>query len=108
MVAQPKKTVKVVKVVALRGFKIERLVKDAAGAVTEDNSIMVKPGEVVEVTEKRAADLCREIRGSYAFSGERYLADGDCHRHDLTIARRATQRDLVQHDALLAAEEREV
>lgn len=86
---------RMVKVYAMRTFRIEDLVKDSEGKVIEDNSKLVKPGEVVEVTEKRARELIKPILGAYAFSGERYIADGDTPRHDLTIARLATKKDVV-------------
>lgn len=100
MTAAKKNTVKMVKVVCQREFKIENIVRDSHGAVVEDLSVMVKPGQVVDVPEKRAEILCRKIEGAYAFSGERFIVDGDCKRHDLTIARRATRRDLVQDEEL--------
>ena len=96
MVAPAKTGPKMVKVFAMREFKIEKLIKNSHGDVIEDQSRMVKPGEVVEVTEAKARELIKPIKGAYAFSGERHLADGDCHQHDLTIARLATKRDLIQ------------
>lgn len=86
---------KLVTIVALREFKIESYVKDAQGTIVEDNSKMTKVGEVLKVSESQARDLCKPLKGAYAFSGERYLADGDVKHHDLTRARRAVKRDLV-------------
>lgn len=95
----PKKGPRMIKVFALRDFRIEKLVKDKDGTILEDQSQLVKPGQIVEVTEAKARELIKPIHGAFAFSGERYIKDGDTKRHDLTIARLATKRDLVDRPA---------
>lgn len=96
MVAPPKS--KTVRVKALREFKIEKYVKDAQGKVLEDLSVMVQPGDVVEVPKTMARDLIKPIQGHYAFSGERQAGD-EAPRHDFTRAKMATKLDLEEFEA---------
>lgn len=91
---------RMVKVFSLRPFKLDDVVRDSNGVVLEDRSRMVQPGEVVEVSESIAKSLIKKMEGSYAFAGERHNADGDITKHNLTIARLATKRDLVQDDVI--------
>jgi hypothetical protein len=90
MTRQPTKTEKdmtPVRIVALQSFQLE---KDEDG-----NYAMSVPGMMYEVPRKKARDLCRKVEGTYAFSGERYNADKDISRHDLTRARLATAADIA-------------
>ncbi len=68
------KSKKMVKVRALRPF------------TRHDSSLVVQPGETIEVPEEIAADLCRVNKGAFSFRGERYEVDGDCSRNSLTRA----------------------
>lgn len=43
--------------------------------------LVVIPGQCVEVTQEIAAELTKDFKGQYAFSGERYSVDGDVKRH---------------------------
>lgn len=48
---------------------------------------IAQPGEVVELPVSKAEELVgTKYRGTYAFSGERYLADGDVRRPDIRVA----------------------
>ena len=95
------------KVIALREFQIGNVeMKD--GKVISDNTRIVKPGQIVEVTKAQARDLCAKIHGAYAFSGERHIKDGDCKQHDLRRARLATEADLVSSKAITPLEDEEV
>ena len=96
MVSAPKKTEmvdahkgnkpKMFKVKALREFNIEE----------GGQPRLVKANEIVEVSKEQARDLCKPIHGTYAFTGERHLADKDCPRHQLGRARLATEQDLFE------------
>lgn len=83
-----------IRVVALREFYIENLDRDQHGNVLVDNSKLVMPGQMVEVSENQARDLIKQIHGPYAFSGERHLKDGDIATHSGARARLATKADL--------------
>ena len=70
------KSGKLVKVKALRPFAVK---------VTNGIETIVQPGQVVDVSEERAAQLCKVRLGAYSFVGERRGADAEI-RHDLRMA----------------------
>jgi hypothetical protein len=86
---------KMVRVVALREFKIGKFEKNEETGQFEDHGTIVKPGEMVSVTKAKAKELLKKIEGSYAFSGERFVADGGADKHDMSLARLATKSDIT-------------
>ena len=87
---------KVYKLFALQPFMVGAVDLGPGGQVLKDTSRIVNPGEIVEIDDvKKAKELCRKIKGPYAFSGERHIADKDVIHHDLTRARLATEQDMV-------------
>lgn len=101
---QKPKTTRMVKVVALRPFQIGKLKLGQGNEVLEDTTRLVQPGEMVEVPEEQSVNLCKKVEGAYAFSGERYMADGEVTKHNLSLARRATVQDLTPAQELPAEE----
>jgi len=89
------KTKKMYKLVALQPFNVGE-VEWKEGQIVRDGTKTIFPGEIIEVDGRRARDLCKKIEGGYAFSGERYNADQDLPKHNLTRARLATAADLVE------------
>lgn len=76
---------KKVKVKLLRGVWIPEMKKDAEGNLV-DMGRVAQPGEVIEVDEQRAKEICDDkFTGNYAFSGDRYEADGpdSVKRHEI-------------------------
>lgn len=94
MTNAPKKSTKMVMVYCLRPFQLGGVEFGPGGKVVADTTRTVMPKEIVSVPEDKARELCERINGAYAFSGERYHADGDIERHNLARARLATRRDI--------------
>ncbi len=69
-----KSAVKLVKVRALRPI------------TNPATNIVVSPGQTIDVTEEQAAELTKDMKGAYAFRGERYNVDGEVKRHSLKRA----------------------
>jgi hypothetical protein len=104
MVAPQKKGQKSYKLVVMRPFQLGE-VEYKDGRVSKDSTRMTKVGEIVEVPRAKAKELCGKINGSYAFSGERYNADKDIPRHDLSLARLATEKDYFEAKPLTPMED---
>ena len=107
MISPQKKGQKTYKLVVLNPFNVGS-VEYKNGAIVNDSTRLTKKGEIIEVDRERAKDLCKPISGSYAFSGERYLADKDVPRHNLTRARLATPADLAGQGPLTPLDEEDV
>lgn len=77
MTAPPPVKNAMVKVRAKRDFQHHR----------ELNAIGVRKGDVIEVTEAEAKELCRPLKGQYSFlSGQRQKEEVT--HHDMTMAER--------------------
>lgn len=99
MVQPQKKGQQTYKLFVLQPFMTGKVIYGQNGQV-DDQTHLCQPGQIVEVDRKTAKDLCKKILGSYAFTGERHVADKDCPRHNLTRARLATPADLVEKKPL--------
>lgn len=107
MVSPQKPGQKTYKIVALRPFQVGEI-HWKEGRVDRDETRIVAVGEIVEVSKEQAKDLCKPIKGSYAFSGERHNADRDVTRHDLSRARLAVPADLVENKPLTPIDESDI
>lgn len=96
----PAKGKKKIKLIVMREFQVGEVIYGPNGQVKADNTRIVKPGDLIEVSPKQAKDLTKKIEGAYAFSGERYDKDG-IQKHNLTRARLATEADLHDNKKVL-------